>query len=314
MDYMMPEMDGVQAVAAIRGSEFEWCKTVPIIALSANATFGAEEMFLSNGFDAFLPKPIDLKRLEKIFRKFLRPENLVDIKKRKTAQRKPPKTDSAAAANAAMPAGFDEKPNGGTATVIPGIDQAKGIAFCGGERDGYLEVLWIFSFGASAQIDVMKMSLAQNDITRLGIEAHSLKSASRGIGADMLADLAFETEKACKENNVDYVVNNIDALLKLYKQTATDISAILIDGKKKNISEKPDGEFDKSVAIEKLTKIAEAAENYDIDGAKTLLDGLYNENAGEIILNGLNRIQTAIMQFSYNKTAEEARATIEFLR
>ncbi len=66
MDHMMPEMDGIETVEHIRAMDTEYYKTVPVIALTANAISGMREMFLEKGFDDFLAKPIDLKKLDDI--------------------------------------------------------------------------------------------------------------------------------------------------------------------------------------------------------------------------------------------------------
>ncbi|MCH5259146.1 MAG: response regulator [Lachnospiraceae bacterium] len=67
MDHMMPDMDGVEATHVIRELEGEYYQKVPIIALTANAISGVKEMFLTEGMDDFIAKPIDFKELsEKI--------------------------------------------------------------------------------------------------------------------------------------------------------------------------------------------------------------------------------------------------------
>jgi signal transduction histidine kinase len=67
MDHMMPEMDGIEATRIIREEiGTAYAGIVPIIALTANALVGNEEMFLSKGFSGFLPKPIDLADLDQI--------------------------------------------------------------------------------------------------------------------------------------------------------------------------------------------------------------------------------------------------------
>jgi signal transduction histidine kinase/ActR/RegA family two-component response regulator len=72
MDHMMPEMDGVEAVAAIRALDTEYAKNIPIIALTANAVTGSEQMFLDNGFNAFLPKPFNVMSLDAVVQKWVR--------------------------------------------------------------------------------------------------------------------------------------------------------------------------------------------------------------------------------------------------
>ncbi|MDR2162959.1 MAG: response regulator [Clostridiales Family XIII bacterium] len=74
MDHMMPGLDGVEAVHIIRdelGKESEYARTVPIIALTANAIVGNEEMFIENGFQGLLAKPIDIRKLDEVLHKWV---------------------------------------------------------------------------------------------------------------------------------------------------------------------------------------------------------------------------------------------------
>ncbi len=60
MDHMMPEMDGVETTRIIRRLYPQYMET-PIIALTANAVNGVKEMFLAEGMNDFVPKPIELR-------------------------------------------------------------------------------------------------------------------------------------------------------------------------------------------------------------------------------------------------------------
>jgi len=71
MDHMMPEMDGVETVRRIRELDSDYARNIPIIALTANALAGNDKMFLENGFDDFLSKPIDLMKLDSILKKWV---------------------------------------------------------------------------------------------------------------------------------------------------------------------------------------------------------------------------------------------------
>jgi CheY-like chemotaxis protein len=68
MDHMMPRMDGIEATREIRKMGY----TQPIIALTANAMAGQAEIFLMNGFDDFISKPIDLRQLNMALNKHIR--------------------------------------------------------------------------------------------------------------------------------------------------------------------------------------------------------------------------------------------------
>ena len=75
MDHMMPEMDGIETTQKIReiGEKY---RELTIIALTANAVKGAREMFLANGFNDFIAKPIDSVELSEIVRKYLPTEKV----------------------------------------------------------------------------------------------------------------------------------------------------------------------------------------------------------------------------------------------
>lgn len=76
MDHMMPGMDGVEALHIIRELEGDYYKNLPIVALTANAVTGAREMFLSEGFQDFVMKPIEMNSMERCLRQWL-PQELI---------------------------------------------------------------------------------------------------------------------------------------------------------------------------------------------------------------------------------------------
>ncbi|MDR2639480.1 MAG: DUF559 domain-containing protein, partial [Helicobacteraceae bacterium] len=71
MDHMMPVMDGIEALRGIRAVGTEYARSVPVIALTANAIAGNEQRFLENGFQAFLPKPLDMWQLDAVLQRFI---------------------------------------------------------------------------------------------------------------------------------------------------------------------------------------------------------------------------------------------------
>ncbi len=72
LDYMMPEMNGIDTLEHIRKLPGSRYTSMPIIALTANVVSGAREMFLEAGFDDFMAKPISIDKMEKVLRKYLR--------------------------------------------------------------------------------------------------------------------------------------------------------------------------------------------------------------------------------------------------
>ena len=71
MDHLMPEMDGIETTAKIRELDLDYVSKMPIIALTGNAAAGMREMFLENGMNDFLTKPIDVARLNMMLDKWI---------------------------------------------------------------------------------------------------------------------------------------------------------------------------------------------------------------------------------------------------
>ena len=77
LDYMMPEMDGIDTLKNIRALGEPKLETVPIVALTANAVSGAREMFMEAGFDEYISKPIERDKLERILREYLPQDKVI---------------------------------------------------------------------------------------------------------------------------------------------------------------------------------------------------------------------------------------------
>ncbi|MCR4923950.1 MAG: response regulator [Lachnospiraceae bacterium] len=78
LDYMMPDMDGVDTLHAIRILPDLKYREIPVIALTANVVNGAREMFFDKGFDDYIAKPINISKLEKSL-KILLPKEKIQI-------------------------------------------------------------------------------------------------------------------------------------------------------------------------------------------------------------------------------------------
>ena len=79
MDHMMPLMDGIETTQKLRSLGYDGT----IIALTANALAGNDEMFRQNGFDGFISKPIDIRDLNAVLNKFIRDKHPEEAKKYK---------------------------------------------------------------------------------------------------------------------------------------------------------------------------------------------------------------------------------------
>ena len=69
MDVQMPVMNGYEATAAIRASEHPEAKTIPILAMTANAFADDVKQALDAGMNAHLAKPIDVEKMKEMIQK-----------------------------------------------------------------------------------------------------------------------------------------------------------------------------------------------------------------------------------------------------
>lgn len=77
LDYMMPEMDGIDTLKNIKALPVLELKKIPIVALTANAVSGAREMFMEAGFDEYISKPIELDKFERVLREYLAKDKII---------------------------------------------------------------------------------------------------------------------------------------------------------------------------------------------------------------------------------------------
>lgn len=186
MDHMMPEMDGIEATKIIRmlnDGDDEYYKKVPIIALTANAVVGVRDMFIREGMNDFLAKPIEMAKLNSILEKWIPNDKKRPVKPEELEALKAPD-------NEAM-----------NDITIMGLDIKDGTRQTGGDFDNYLQILAAFHTDARKIKDKMIECLNEKDISRYTIYAHSLKSSLASIGAKSLSEQAMFLEKA--GNNMD---------------------------------------------------------------------------------------------------------------
>ncbi len=185
MDHMMPVMDGVQTLHAIRDMEGNPSRNIPIIALTANAVVGAKEYYLNAGFEDYLSKPIEPEKLEDMLITYL-PKELVYL----TGE-----TNNSAAEEESLHAINEES------LIDMGINAAQGLKYMGGSRFLYEQVLRDFREILLEKEEQLKVMLSKEDVSGYAIIVHALKGNARNVGADE----AFELEKKSKAGSLEEV-------------------------------------------------------------------------------------------------------------
>ncbi|HWQ73818.1 MAG TPA: ATP-binding protein [Syntrophomonas sp.] len=185
MDYMMPDMDGIDTLRALK--EIPGFDT-PVVALTANVVAGVKQTLLNAGFIKYLSKPIMWKDLEETLMGLL-PADLITVNNRFTQKLIPPEVKNKLARDAA----------------VYGITLAEGLSYLSGDMLQYknLAVFFVENYDKSRR-EAVKAE-AQKDWQSLKFTVHSLKSKARAVGAVNLSDTAAKVEKQCMEENDAYI-------------------------------------------------------------------------------------------------------------
>lgn len=212
MDHMMPKMDGVETLHRIRRKSGNYYQTVPVVALTANAIGGAREMFLAEGFFDFVAKPIDLSNLERVLKKYLPPEMILD-RERFEETEAASTGDTSTAVEVASATDADNR-----------INLEQGLLYCGGELRDYREVAAVYCERMPEKCSRMQELFEQREWEEYTILVHALKSTSMAIGAAGLSEMARCQETAGREEKEDVLLAQHEPLMQEYRLVCEEIA------------------------------------------------------------------------------------------
>jgi CheY-like chemotaxis protein len=232
MDHMMPKMDGVESTRFIRDLGY----TQPIIALTANTAAGQVKMFLSNGFDGFIFKPIDVHQLDSLLNRLIR-------------DKQPPEMIEAARK------GNLQKPTADKTLQLSVVPELAHIFVRDAEK-------------ASAVLKALyekRDNFDVDDIALYTINVHAMKSALANIGEMELSGAARTLEAAGQEQNVAVISSETPAFLTGLQAMITRIVRMERDDDSETTDE------DTVYLHEKIRLFQEACEAYNKKAAKNAL-------------------------------------------
>jgi signal transduction histidine kinase/CheY-like chemotaxis protein/HPt (histidine-containing phosphotransfer) domain-containing protein len=199
IDYMMPDMDGVETLRRIR--EQNLIADTAVIALTANAVAGTKEMFLREGFSGCLTKPIMWQELEAVLLSCL-PVEIV-------TKSVPVPTEQLIA---------DEVKHALEKDLLQhDISLSEGLHFLNGDILQYKKRAMFFTEGFAETKNRAEKLLADKDFESLAFIIHSLKSNAHALGAMDLYNTAARMEKRCRDSA--YIESAMPLLLLEWNRT-----------------------------------------------------------------------------------------------
>jgi len=278
MDHMMPGMDGIEATKIIRSLGY----TRPVVALTANAMLGRAEMFLENGFDDFIAKPIDLRYMNALLNKFVRnahPPEVVEAARRQAK--------SASEQEAGARRHLSANPNLAKSFVR---DASKALAL--------LETLC-----------EKQDAYSDADMQAYVVSIHGMKSALDNIGEPELACLASTLEQAARTQNTAVMSSETPVFLNALREVIEKITPKDKDeGEDHEITEE-----DRAYLHEKLRTLQAACAAYDKKTAKTVQRAIEQKAWPRQIRKRLDTIANLLLHSKFKKIVSAVDAMIPML-
>lgn len=253
LDHMMPGMDGVETFHHIRKRTDAYYKEIPIIALTANAIAGAREMFIKEGFNDFIAKPVESSVLQRTLKRHLPEHKLESLK-----ETEPVIVESK----------LDEE------LVIGDLDISKGIMYCG-SKENYLEILTSQRDSGKEIIGQVKQLYEKADWKNYVILVHGIKSSMMSIGAVKLSEMAKGLEFAGKADDIEYIRREHDTMLQEFERVMQMLFACkyLEAPEQENVTvNKP--EISEEMFTEKLFLLENVTYEFDANKVIPVLDEL----------------------------------------
>ena len=210
LDHMMPEMDGIEALKIIRKDKYSLNRETPALVLTANAVMGSDKMYKNAGFEGYLTKPIDSKKLLLTVKEFLPADKIMKQEPNKGIKEekdiKPEKNKKEGTM------GLIDK-----LKTIEEMDFNEALTNCGGD-EGILEiVIGDILSDSDERTEKMRNLIKEGNYKDFGIEAHALKGLMATIGVRELSERAKQHEFASKEGNIAFIDEDYEGLLDDFK-------------------------------------------------------------------------------------------------
>lgn len=271
LDHRMPGMDGIEAFHAMKNIPDSPNAETPVIAFTANAVLGARQMYLDEGFNDYISKPVDTVRLEQLLLSYLPPAKIRTGDQMDLAEPEPVKANAKTPAPEIKERVYTPEPEPeeeeSPYAHIPGIDYEAAVTNCGAEET-FVAALQIFYDTLDQKASDIEKFEKEKDFKNYTILVHALKSASRLVGALKLSADAKYLEDCGNAGNAAEIEAKTPDLLSLYRSYKEALAPIF--GKNEDDSSLPEIPLDDLHEMYGLIK--SFAQNFDLDSIDRMLE------------------------------------------
>lgn len=278
MDYVMPEMDGHETLMALRKRQNEFAKKIPVVALTAMVTNGGAKMYLDEGFQGYLSKPINVDDLEEQLIRLL-PDNYI-VRKNKVVEEEESLEDKL----------WYKR----ICSILTGVDVKKGLLYSNNDYNSYMTLLRVIYNDSYTQLAKLNSYKQKIDLADFKVTVHALKSVTASVGAEDISTVCKDLEVHAKEGDVEYIRGNMNMLINMFDDLLRKVDTLLqresemmsrgYNEPKHKIS---DDELDSL-----LNRLLISLDDFNIDDAEEILNDLVNV---ELDYNKAKAVENAVV-------------------
>jgi signal transduction histidine kinase/CheY-like chemotaxis protein/HPt (histidine-containing phosphotransfer) domain-containing protein/HAMP domain-containing protein len=268
MDHMMPKMDGIEATKIIRGLGY----SKPVVALTANAVAGQAAIFMENGFDDFISKPIDIRQLNTALNRLIR-------------DKYPPDVIEAARKQKALMDSEDVQKK----TLGPQLAEI----FVRDAKKALAELQSVYSSKCGSD----------NELSTFVITIHAMKSALANVGETDLSADAAKLEEAGRGKNTDLILSGLPSFMETLRAVIEKLDPAAVtteEDAEQNTDDAGDNQFLK----EKLLVIKEACASYEKKMAKDTLAEIRKKTWPQSVNEQLISISANLLHSDFDKVTQ----------
>ncbi len=281
MDYLMPDMDGVETTKQIMFVS-NGKNNPKVIGVSATVDAEVTELFISAGADCVLKKPVRTEDFDMKLRQygFVKEE---------------PGSSSTNSDGSVDSAGF--------LSSVEGLNYDEGISLMAGSLANYMKVLNVSLRNVSENYNKLDAIRNTGQLDAMSLHFHSLKGIFLNIGASSLASYSKAMEGAAKEFKRMYVRSQMDEYMESVKIFHDQLKDACENYSEKVMSSKSNVDMEEDEFMQKLSELKGNIEEFEYTGITEILEELLVGTKGQR-LEKLQNIQDYIQDFQYDEAME----------
>lgn len=209
MDCQMPKMNGWEAALQIRKAEKTSPGRTPIVALTAYSMDQEREKCRAAGMDDFLGKPFGLRELSEVLKRWVKLDQNGDVLETNPAEAPLDSPEPRESQVSLVPGDEQREPT----CLDPSVLDNLGSAFGSNSPNILSMVANLYFSNSPTLLEELRVAMNKTDIRGIGEAAHTLRSTSASLGANVLADLCRRVEERSRQGitgNMEELIQQIE--------------------------------------------------------------------------------------------------------